>query len=91
MSTLPSLADGVDDSWPVRVELRVVASTPKAFKVAAHFSGPLSHAGPSAWLPRSCCQTIGSGYDGSGHFTLTARVYRRLRDEVARASAAPAA
>lgn len=80
---LPELHPGTAPGQTVRVSLRVLQSTPKAFRVAVPFSGPDSVAPASAWVPRSQAHSAGAG-DGFrvSRFVMPAWLYRRLRQQL---------
>ena len=87
MSTpaLPDLCPSIPDGQDVTVELRLLYSTGKAYKVAAPFNGPDSAAGVTAWLPASMIHLGGhAGRFNCYQFHMRAGTYRRLRREMIR-------
>lgn len=82
--SLPDLMPGVPPNAMLVVELRLLATTPNAFKVAVPFLGPDSIAPATAWLPRSIVTTGGaSGRGFNLHtFSVPAWLYREMRKQL---------
>jgi hypothetical protein len=80
---LPDISAGVLDRENVRVEFRVLATTPKALRIAKPFLGPDSAASSSTWVPRSLLtfSPTGTGFNIYA-LTLPVFLYRRVRTEL---------